>query len=100
MNRVAAVEIGRRIRQAREAAGMTLEELCIRSGLVANSSPKSRMWEIENAIRQQGPRLGTLYAIAHALAVPVERLLPSVKEVVECAGIQIQMLPPTLAVVK
>lgn len=98
MNRVAAVEIGKRIREHREAAGMTLEELCLRAGLIANASPKSRMWEIENSIRQQGLRFGTLYAISRALCVPIERFLPTTEEIAELAGVQTVILPPVLAV--
>ena len=99
LNRVAAVETGRRIRSRREAAGMTLEELCGRSGLVANASPKARMWEIENCIRQQGMRLGTIYAIALALCVPVHELLPSADEVANLAGVKTVSLSPALRVV-
>lgn len=98
MNRVAGVEIGKRIRRHREAAGMSLEELCLRAGLVANASPKARMWDIENSIRQQGMRFGTLYAISRALGVPIERFLPTTDEIAELAGVQTVMLPPVLSV--
>ena len=80
MNRVAAVLIGQRIKERRIRAGMTLEELCEKSGLVSQK-PKNRMWEIENAIRQEGVRLGTLFAIAYALGCEARDLLPSVSDV-------------------
>lgn len=99
MNRIAGVEIGRRIRAHREAADMTLEDLCQRAGLAANASPKARMWEIENSIRQQGVRFGTLYAISRALGVPIENFLPSTEEVAELAGIQ-TIIPSPILIVK
>jgi len=83
---ILAVQIGKRIRDRRIAAGMSLEDLCIRAGL-ASATPKSRMWEIENAIRQQGVKLGTLYAIAIALGCPVHELLPTVEQAKEEAGV-------------
>lgn len=99
MNKVIGPEIGNRIREARIAAGMTLEELCLRAGLIANAAPKARMWEIENCIRQQSMKFGTLYAIARALGKPVESFLPTVEEVVELADVKAIFLPPTLAIV-
>ena len=62
LNRVAGVLIGQRIKRARLRRGFTLEQLCTRAGIVS-ATPKSRMWEIENSVRQEGIRLGTLYAI-------------------------------------
>lgn len=89
MNRVAASMIGSRIKECRLAAGLTLEELCVRAGLVS-ATPKSRMWEIENAIRQEGMRMGTLFALAHALNCEVGDLLPTVSAVSEMAGVSVE----------
>ena len=87
LNRTVGRIIGGRIRERRVAAGMTLEELCIRSGL-ATMSPKARMWEIENSIRSEGVRLGTLYAIAAALECEVAALMPPLTEVLCAAKVE------------
>ena len=89
MSRVVAVLAGQRIKQRRERAGLSLEALCLRAGL-KSQLPKARMWEIENAIRGQGTRLGTLYALAAALNCEATDLLPTVAEVAERAGITTQ----------
>lgn len=89
LNRVAATMIGAKIKERRIAAGMTLEVLCTRAGLIS-ATPKSRMWEIENAIRQEGCRMGTLFAIAQALGCEVTDLIPSVEPVAEMAGIKMR----------
>ncbi len=77
-------EIGRlcgdRIKALRLERRMTLEELCVRAGIVSGT-PKERMWEIESGARQGGLRFGTLYALAMALGVDVCDLLPSRQEV-------------------
>lgn len=71
--------IGKRIHDMREKRGYTLAELATRAGLAGQ--PKQRMWEIENAQREHGLRLGTIYALAIALDVDVWSLLPAVEEV-------------------
>jgi len=71
--------IAERIKALREVRGYTLAELATRAGLVSGT-PKERMWEIENAKRGQGVRLGTLYAIAIALDVDICAILPPVSE--------------------
>lgn len=86
LNLVAAVMIGAKIKERRIAAGLTLEALCTRAGLVS-ATPKSRMWEIENAIRQEGLRMGTLFAIAHALGCEATELMPTTTVVAEHAGV-------------
>lgn len=86
LNRVAAKMIGEKIKERRLAAGMTLEGLCQLAGLVS-ATPKSRMWEIENALRAEGVRTGTLYAIAKALGCEVADLVPPVATVAEMAGV-------------
>ncbi len=87
MNRVASKMIGAKIKERRIAAGLSLEELCILSGLVS-ATPKQRMWEIENALRQEGTRTGTLFALAKALNCEVSDLMPSVAAVAEMAGVE------------
>jgi len=96
LNRTVGKLIGGRIRDRRIAAGLTLEELCVRSGLVS-VSPKSRMWEIENSIRSEGVRLGTLYAIATALECEVAELMPPLEEVL-CAAKVVNVNETRLAV--
>ncbi len=96
LNQVVAAGIGDRIRAERERQGLTLAELCIKAGLVS-TTPKSRMWEIENSVRKEGVRLGTLYAIAVALGVTPMCLLPSIEEVLERASVgtaTVKMLVP------
>jgi DNA-binding Xre family transcriptional regulator len=87
MNREVAIVIGERIRAARLARGLSLEELAIRSG-ITSGWPKNRMHEIESCTRKQGVRMGTLYAIAAALNVEVSTLLPSVSEILGKAEVQ------------
>ena len=86
LNQPISLYIGQRIKEERLAAGLTLEELCLRAGLAA-AVPKARMWEIENSIRQQGLRMGTLYALAAALGVEATSLLPPVAIALELAEV-------------
>lgn len=86
MNREVSVLIGQKIRLARQAAGLSLEECAIRSGIVSGW-PKNRMYEIETANRQQGVKIGTLYAIACALGVEVSEFMPSVADVMHLADV-------------
>src|SRR3990167_9862240 len=90
LNRVVGPLIGKRIQQARRAKRMSLADLCERAGIVA-AEPKARMWEIENSIRKEGLRLGTLYAIALALAVDVATLLRSAQEIADAAGVTFEL---------
>ena len=90
LNPIVAALVGQRIKEERVRQGYTLEELCLRAGLSATTSPKSRMWEIENNVRREGLRGGTLYAIALALGVEATDLLPSVKEVSRMAGVTLK----------
>lgn len=93
MNRAAAVLIGQKIRAARLAAGLSLEELCQRAGLAAPpGAGKMRMYEIEKNIRQTGMRIGTLYAIAVALDIPVWSLLPSNEDVIAASGVRFEAI--------
>lgn len=91
MNRAVAVLLGNRIKAARERAGLTMEELGLRAGL-ASATPKQYVWGIENAVRGEGVRLGTLYVIAKALNVRVGDLLPEVGEAAEMAGVETKQI--------
>lgn len=98
LNRTAAPLVGQRIKAARLAAGLTLAELCEKAGL-ASATPKSRMWEIENNVRKEGMRLGTLYAIAAALDVSICTLMPRVEEVLDaCGAVDFEEQSPRLTV--
>ncbi len=87
LNRSIAGLIGRRVRALRRSRSMTLAELCLAAGLVS-ATPKSRMWEIENAVRPDGIRLGTLYALAIALGVEATELLAPVADVLALTPIE------------
>ena len=103
LNRAAAILIAERIKEARLHAGFTLEELCLRAGL-ATVGPKHRMCEIEQGVRAgkasttNGIRLGTLYALAIALEIEPNDLLPTKEEVMAKAGIRFSVTAPTLLV--
>lgn len=86
MNREAAILIGKKIRQLRTDRGLGLEQLAIMCG-ITSGWPKNRMHEIEMCVRQQGVRIGTLYAIAAALKVEVSELMPSVADVMKMAKV-------------
>lgn len=83
-NRIASTITASKIKAARIKSGMTLAELCEKAGLVS-STPKSRMWEIENNMRREGVRIGTIICLAEALSVQPSDLLPTVEEVKEFA---------------
>ena len=87
LNRATAILIGQKISEKRKKCGLTLEQLCIKSGF-KNSHPKEYMWAIENAMRESGVRMGTLYAIAWALNCEVNELMPSLTEVIEYSEIK------------
>lgn len=82
LNRKIAVIVGQKIKDRRLELGLSLEEACIRSGL-SSTTPKSRMWEIENCQAQQGLKLGTLYALAIGLETTPDKLLPSLEDVLD-----------------
>ena len=95
MNRVIGAMIGKKIRAQREVAGLSLAGLCRRAGIVS-ATPKNRMYEIEMGRRQDGIRLGTLYAIAAALGVPPGDLLPDMADVLSAAKIDFVSSEPSL----
>jgi hypothetical protein len=74
------VIVGQRVKTLRQERGWTLAELCIRAD-IRSTTPKNRMWEIENSIRREGINTGTIYSLAIALGVEITDLLPSVAEV-------------------
>ncbi len=87
MNREIAMAIGGRIREARLAAGFSLEDLAIRCGMISGW-PKNRMYEIESGARATGIRFGTLYAIAAALNIEATDLMPSTHSILKKANVQ------------
>lgn len=89
LNRAAAVLIGMRIRELRLERSLSMAQLCKRAGL-ASATPKQRMYEIEMGTRKEGVRIGTLFAIAIALEVPVSDLLPDSDLVARAAGVELQ----------
>lgn len=95
INRIVGAMIGKKIREHRLAAGYSMADLCVRAGLVA-ARPKHRMYEIEKGHRQEGIRLGTLYAIAAALGVEPGELLPDMGEVLAAAKIEFVPNKPSL----
>lgn len=87
LNRASSILIAANIKKARLASGMRLEELGTKAGLVGNPM-KVRMWEIENCTRDQGVRMGTLYALAIALGIHPSELLPCPAEVAALSGVK------------
>jgi transcriptional regulator with XRE-family HTH domain len=66
-----AVPIGKKLKELREAAGLTQQELAVKAGLSV-----SNVASIEQ--RQEGnPRINTVMALASALGVDVAELLGS-----------------------
>lgn len=92
LNQTIGKMIGERIREHRKAQGLTLEELAVRIG-IASGWPKHRMWEIENATRNEGLRLGTLYAVALGLGVGVDELMPPAEDVAKAANVSYIAVP-------
>jgi|CXWL01.1.fsa_nt_gi hypothetical protein len=86
-----AKHVGRRIREERVKQKLELAELCIMAGL-KTATPKGRMFEIERGKRGMGIKLGTLYAIAHALKVAPASLLPSMDEALSTASVEVAMV--------
>ena len=87
LNRAAVQMIGDRIKERRLKSGLTMKQLCQRAGLVSQS-PKQYIWSIENALRMQGMRMGTLYALAYALECEPSDLMPSVNDVLNASQVK------------
>jgi DNA-binding XRE family transcriptional regulator len=64
------VSLGRRIRELREAAGMTQEE-------VANAAGIGRVTLVRIERGEQSPRYQTLVSLARALGLPLAQLIPA-----------------------
>lgn len=86
MNRASAILIGKKIKEIRLKKGMSQRTLCVKAGL-QNANPKQYIHAIENATRQAGSRMGTLYAIAYALECEVYEIVPTIDEVMKAAGV-------------
>jgi hypothetical protein len=65
---------------------MTMRELSVRAGL-HNVNPKQYIHGIESAKQSRGVRMGTLYALAHALGLNPSDLLPTTDEVLVLASV-------------
>src|SRR5438128_2316575 len=65
LTKVIGKKLGESIKAARIAAGMTMEALANKAGMVGG---KARIYSIENAM-DGGIRLGTLYALGKALGI-------------------------------
>ena len=87
LNKKIAQLVSAKIKELRLSKGMTMVQLHDKAGL-SSSTPKSRMWEIENASAKRGLRMGTLYAIAIALEVSPGDILPSIEDVLQGAVVE------------
>ncbi len=92
LNRSIGMLIGGRIKTTRVAAGLSQRELAEAMG-IRSGHPKQRIHDLENSTRQEGIRLGTLYAAALALGVQPCDLLPSVEEVTALCGVDLVSVP-------
>ncbi len=86
MNRISAKLIGQLINQKRIERGLSLEQLAVMAGL-ASQTPKAYMWSIENAKRDHGVRIGTLFALCRVLECEISDITPSVAHVAVQAGV-------------
>ena len=86
MSRAVGRLVGQRIHEERLKAGLTMPALASRAGLKGG---KQSIYHIEQAL-STGVRLGTLYAIATALDVPLFSLLPDMSTVLRDAGAQLR----------
>lgn len=83
--------IGQKIRAARQAAGMTGKQVAEKAGIASGRTAKCRMYEIEKGRtykRTYGIKMGTLYAIAYAIGITPDQLLPDIKDVLKLANIK------------
>ena len=96
MNRAVAILLGKRVRERRLALGLTMQQVCERAGF-ASKSPKQFMHHIEVAMRAEGVRLGTLYALTAALECEAGDLLPSRAEAMALAGVHAEAVSTIVA---
>lgn len=75
--------VGQRVRQERLKRGITANDLADMAGL---SGGKQRIYWIENCM-DNGVRIGTVYALAHALGLPPTDFLPPLDWALEAAGV-------------
>lgn len=88
MNRACAILMAKKIKARRLELGLSQKQVCIRAGFEL-VNPKQRIHAIENATRNEGVRLGTLYALAQALLCEPRDLLPTLAEVLHASGVKI-----------
>jgi hypothetical protein len=89
LGKVIAKKLGKSVNKARMAAGMTMDDLCDKAGLIGG---KQRIYSIEQAT-DGGIRLGTLYAIGKALGVDPLSLLPTARDVFSEAPVAVSTDP-------
>lgn len=87
MNRAVATLLGQNIRKRRLELGLTAKEVAVRSGST-ETMHKQYIWKLETGFRKEGVRLGTLFALAHALECAPGDLLPDMEEAMELAGVK------------
>lgn len=73
-----ARELGHRLRRARDAAGLTQEQLVELAGISLYAYQQYERGAATKGGAATNPRLATILAIAQVLDVPLEELLPEV----------------------
>jgi hypothetical protein len=89
LGKVVSQEIGKRVKVARAAARLSMDDLATKAGLLGG---KQRIHAIETAL-DGGIRLGTLYALGKALGVDPLSLLPPASEVFAAAPVAVSTEP-------
>ena len=84
LNRRVSTLLANNIKARRVALGLTLDQVALKSGITGG---KNRMWEIENCLAKNGLRFGTLYALAMALEISPQMLMPSLADVLQEAKV-------------
>jgi transcriptional regulator with XRE-family HTH domain len=85
MNQLA---VGKRIKERREAAGLTQQQLAVKAGLSV-----SNLAQIEQG-QKADPRISTVVALARALGVTVDDLLQLPEQPAGQSGADPKDLPP------
>lgn len=82
--------IGPILRTKRQELGLSMGQVGTRAGLMRDTKyAKHRMYEIEKGSKfrkSQGIKIGTLYAIAHAMKIEPAELLPKLEDVLNLSG--------------
>lgn len=81
--------IGPKIKARRKTLGMTLDELGKKCCFGHGSVSRERIRQIES-VEESAPNIGSIYAIFAALEIEPADVLPSVKEVLDGAKIEMQ----------